>query len=100
MICCFHDLLRPARGTAPTNQLKVSIAYAAGYKAVGTLVYAWPDAVAKARAADRVLRERLDRLGLRFDHVLVDEGQDLTPAHWQLLRALVVDEVGLDGRPL
>lgn len=23
------------------------------------------------------------------DHVLVDEGQDLTPAHWQLLRALV-----------
>ena len=23
------------------------------------------------------------------DHVLVDEGQDLGPAHWQLLRALV-----------
>jgi hypothetical protein len=30
------------------------------------LVYAWPDAYRKARAADRVLRERLDRLGLRF----------------------------------
>ncbi len=25
------------------------------------------------------------------DHVLVDEGQDLSPAHWQLLRALVAE---------
>ncbi|MDX8145021.1 3'-5' exonuclease [Lentzea sp. BCCO 10_0061] len=25
------------------------------------------------------------------DHVLVDEGQDLSPAHWQFLRALVAD---------
>ncbi|MGO4956688.1 3'-5' exonuclease [Luteococcus sp. Sow4_B9] len=25
------------------------------------------------------------------DHVLVDEGQDMTPAHWQLLRALVAE---------
>lgn len=60
------------RGSPPTDLLKVSIAYAAGYKAVGTLVYAWPDAVAKARAADRVLRERLDRLGLHFDEVLTE----------------------------
>jgi hypothetical protein len=33
-------------------------------------VYAWPDALEKAQLADRVLRERLDRLGLRFEHVL------------------------------
>jgi hypothetical protein len=32
-------------------------------------VYAWPDAVSKARAADRLLRERLDRLGLAFDEI-------------------------------
>lgn len=57
------------RGRPRTDRLKVSIAYSAGYKAVGTLVYAWPDAVDKARAADRVLRERLDRLGLRFDEI-------------------------------
>jgi len=38
-------------------------------EAVGTLVYAWPDAVAKAQKADAVLRERLDRLGLVFDEV-------------------------------
>ncbi|HET7566096.1 MAG TPA: acyclic terpene utilization AtuA family protein [Gemmatimonadaceae bacterium] len=54
-------------GRPPTDKLKVSIAYRAGYKALGTLVYAWPDALEKAQLADRVLRERLDRLGLRFD---------------------------------
>jgi hypothetical protein len=60
------------RGGAATDSLKVSIAYSDGYKAVGTLVYAWPDAVEKAQAADRVLRERLDRMGLRFDEVLTE----------------------------
>jgi len=57
------------RGRARTDMLKVSIAYRAGYKAVGTLVYAWPDAVAKAKRADEVLRARLERLGLRFDQI-------------------------------
>lgn len=57
------------RGRAATDSLKVSIAYSDGWKAVGTLVYGWPDAAAKAQAADRVLRERLDRLGLAFDEV-------------------------------
>jgi hypothetical protein len=64
--------VRGVKGGAPTEMLKVSIAYSAGYKAVGTLVYAWPDAVEKAQAADRVLRERIDRLGLRFDEVLTE----------------------------
>ncbi|HEX5829781.1 MAG TPA: acyclic terpene utilization AtuA family protein [Gemmatimonadaceae bacterium] len=59
-------------GREPTDKLKVSIAYRAGYKAVGTLVYAWPDALEKAQAADRVLRARLDRLGLRFDAVVTE----------------------------
>jgi hypothetical protein len=56
-------------GRPPTDKLKVSIAYRAGFKAVGTLVYAWPDALDKARAADRVLRQRLERLGLRFEEI-------------------------------
>jgi len=57
------------KGRPPTEFLKVSIAYRAGFKAVGTLVYAWPDALEKAQLADRVLRERLERLGLRFDEI-------------------------------
>ena len=60
------------KGKPATDTLKVSISYSAGYKAVGTLVYAWPDAYAKAKAADRILRARLDRLGLRFDHTLTE----------------------------
>ena len=60
------------RGRPATDKLKVSIAYRAGYKAVGTLVYAWPDAYDKARLADEVLRTRLDRMGLRFDHSLTE----------------------------
>jgi len=60
------------KGRPPTDKLKVSVAYRAGFKAVGTLVYAWPDALDKARAADGILRARLDRLGLRFDRILTE----------------------------
>ena len=48
------------------------MAYRYGYKAVGTLVYAWPDAYAKAREADRVLRSRLERLGLDLEEILTE----------------------------
>ncbi len=60
------------KGQPATEFLKVSISYSAGYKAVGTLVYSWPDAYAKAQAADKILRARLERLGLRFDEVLTE----------------------------
>ncbi len=56
-------------GRAPTEFYKVSIAYSAGYRATGELVYAWPDAYEKARVADRTLRTRLDRLGVRPDGI-------------------------------
>jgi hypothetical protein len=59
-------------GRPATQFLKVSISYSAGFKAVGTLVYSWPDAYDKAQAADRILRARLDRLGLKFDQVLTE----------------------------
>jgi hypothetical protein len=39
---------------------------------VGTLVYAWPEAYDKARAADAVLRHRLSDLGLEFDQILTE----------------------------
>lgn len=56
-------------GQPPTGQLKVSIAFRDGFKAVSTLVYGWPDARAKAEAADRVVRARLDRLGLSYERI-------------------------------
>lgn len=57
------------RGGPRPEKLKVSISYEWGYKAIGTLVYSWPQAVEKARAADRIVRERLSQLGLRFDEI-------------------------------
>ncbi len=59
-------------GRPATDTFKVSISYSAGYKAVGTLVYSWPEAYEKAWAADRILRARLDRLGLKFDQILTE----------------------------
>jgi hypothetical protein len=60
------------QGRPRTDKLKVSIAYFYGYKAVGTLVYSWPDAYEKARRADQVLRGRLKALGLSFEQVLTE----------------------------
>ncbi len=60
------------RGRPATEFLKVSAAYFYGYKAVGTLVYAWPDALKKAKAADRILRQRLHDLGLTFETILTE----------------------------
>lgn len=60
------------KGKPNTPFYKVSIAYTGGWKAVGTLVYSYPDAYAKARAADKILRTRLERLGLKFDVILTE----------------------------
>ena len=58
------------KGRPATESYKVSISYSAGFKAVGSLIYSWPDAYDKARAADAILRRRLDALGLKFDAML------------------------------
>ncbi len=56
-----------ARGAPRPATLKVSLNYSAGWKAAGTLVYSWPQALEKAKAADRIVRERLAQLGLKFE---------------------------------
>jgi hypothetical protein len=57
------------QGRPRTPMLKVSISYLHGWKAVGTLVYSAPQAVEKAEAAGRIVRERLEQLGLKFEQV-------------------------------
>jgi hypothetical protein len=57
------------RGGARTPMLKLSISYTYGWKAIGTLVYSAPQAIEKARAADRIVRERLEQLGLEFEEI-------------------------------
>jgi Acyclic terpene utilisation family protein AtuA len=58
-----------ARGLPRPATLKVSLNYSAGWKAIGTLVYSWPQAFEKAQAADRIVRERLEGLGLELDAI-------------------------------
>ena len=60
------------RGASRPPSLKLSVSYANGWKAVGTLVYSWPQALEKARAADRIVRRRLEDLGLQFDDIYTE----------------------------
>ena len=52
--------------------LKLSISYANGWKAIGTLVYSWPQALEKAQAADRIVRARLTSLGLNYEEIYTE----------------------------
>jgi hypothetical protein len=78
-------------GHPNTDSYKVSIAYSDGYKSVGTLVYSWPDALEKSKAADQILRQRLDNLGLKFDTILTEfVGANATHGH-------LATQVGAEG---
>jgi hypothetical protein len=57
-------------GRPATDLYKVSISFLSGYKAAGGLIYAWPDAYEKAKAADAMLRRRIEKLGLKFEEIL------------------------------
>ena len=71
---CGPDRVRVTgiRGGPRPPTLKLSISYANGWKAIGTLVYSWPQALEKARAADRIVRQRLAALGLAFDEIYTE----------------------------
>jgi hypothetical protein len=57
------------KGLPATPFYKVSMSYSDGYSASGSLTYSWPDALEKAEAANKILRTRLDDLGLKFDEI-------------------------------
>jgi hypothetical protein len=65
-------LVSGIRGGPRPPTLKTSITYAAGWKAIGTLVYSWPDALEKAQSADRIVRQRLSDLGLQFEEIYTE----------------------------
>ena len=60
------------RGGPRPPTLKLSVSFTDGWKAIGTLVYSWPDALLKARAANRIVRQRLQALGLQFDEIYTE----------------------------
>ena len=81
---------RPGRGVALDRAKRAAVwdvvaACRAQARVAGTLDFQEATAVAAAHL------EGLGDPGRLFDHLLVDEGQDLTPVHWQLLRALAAE---------
>lgn len=81
---------RPGRGVRLGRAERAAVwavveAYRLGARIAGTIDF--PEAAAIAAAhLDRRAESGEGRLA---DHVLVDEGQDMAPTHWQLVRALV-----------
>jgi len=57
------------KGQPETEFYKVSCSYQDGYSAAGNLTYSWPQALTKAKKADRILRKRLKNIGLEFDEI-------------------------------
>ncbi|MBE2280460.1 MAG: DUF1446 domain-containing protein [Ignavibacteriaceae bacterium] len=62
-------LVNGIKGKSDTPFLKVSCSYLYGYSASATLTYSWPQALTKVKAADEILRKRLDNLGLSFEEI-------------------------------
>jgi hypothetical protein len=90
------------RGKPSTDFYKVSMSYLDGYTAVGTLTYAWPEALEKAQAADMILRTRLQDIGLQFEEIRT-EFVGHNSCHGPLVKAVgepneVVLRVGVRGR--
>ncbi len=69
-----HDRVRVTgvRGGPPPEELKVSISYQDGWRNAVALTFVWPHAVERARATERLLRERAKKRGLQLDDVHVD----------------------------
>jgi hypothetical protein len=75
------------KGFPATEFYKVSMSYEDGYSAFGSLTYSWPEALEKAEAADKILRTRLDDLGLKFDEIRT-EFQGYNACHGSLARKI------------
>jgi hypothetical protein len=57
------------KGFPETEFYKVSCSYSDGFSASATLTYSWPEALTKAKAADKILRKRFENLNLKFEEI-------------------------------
>ncbi|MGE5679717.1 MAG: acyclic terpene utilization AtuA family protein [Bacillota bacterium] len=80
------------KGKPETEFYKVSCSYESGYSAVGSLTYSWPNALTKAKAADRILRKRLENLNLKFDEIRT-EFVGYNSCHGPLSKELDEDQI-------
>lgn len=60
------------KGKKRPDTLKVCIGYRNGFIGEGLAFFPWPDALEKAKWAERWLRERFKRLGVQFEELRID----------------------------
>ncbi|MBK7107376.1 MAG: DUF1446 domain-containing protein [Ignavibacteriae bacterium] len=80
------------KGEKETDTYKVSCSYADGFSSNATLTYSWPQALTKAKAADKILRERLQNLGLQFEEINT-EFLGYNACHGPLAKILDEDDI-------
>lgn len=80
------------KGFPETEFYKVSCSYSDGYSASATLTYSWPEALTKAKAADQILRKRLENLDLTFDEIRT-EFVGYNACHGPLAKQLPEDDI-------
>ena len=80
------------KGKPATPFYKVSASYNDGYVAFSSLTYSAPDALKKAQAADKILRKRLEQLGLIFDEIRT-EFVGMNACHGPIAPAIEPNEV-------
>ncbi|RAP74323.1 acyclic terpene utilization AtuA family protein [Paenibacillus montanisoli] len=61
-----------AKGKPRPETLKVVMGYSDGWLGQAIWGYSWPDALAKAQAADRIIRKQMERGGLLYDDIRTD----------------------------
>lgn len=80
------------KGEKETETYKVSCSYADGFSSSANLTYSWPQALTKAKAADKILRERLNSLGLNFEEIRT-EYLGYNACHGPLSKELDEDDI-------
>jgi superfamily I DNA/RNA helicase len=86
----YYKVRRPGRGVALDRAKRAAVwDVIAAYRAQARIAGSVDFAEAATLAAAHLRRTAAAGGAFAADHVLVDEGQDLGPAHWQLMRALV-----------
>ncbi len=61
-----------ARGRPAPPTLKAVMGYADGFMGHGLIGYAWPDALAKARRAEEIIRRQVQGLGIAAEEVVAE----------------------------
>jgi len=84
----YAKVRRPGRGVALDRRARAAVWAVINSYRLNAGIQGSADFPEAAAIASEVLNESGSR---PVDHVLVDEGQDLSPTHWQFLRALATE---------